>query len=119
MKWTLRTALELVAILAMMAAVFVLAVLQYRWTAEISSTEQERQKATLAANVRNFTQEFSYDFQRLCESLEIDPETSSSEFEILAQQQLSNWAKAASDADLIAGLYIWRTVILSILLRTE
>jgi signal transduction histidine kinase len=109
MKWTYKTVLELIAILAMAAVVFVLGLLQYRWTGEISRTEQERLKNSLAASVRNFSQEFSYDFQRLCEGMEIDPEAPSSDFEGQLQRQFANWRRATSNPDLVASLYIWRT----------
>jgi len=109
MKWTYKTLLELAAIVAMVVVVFVLALLQYQWTGEISRTEQERLKAALATSVRNFSQEFSYDFQRMCEALEIDPEASPSEFETLLLRQYSAWTKTTTHPDLIANLYIWRT----------
>ena len=44
--------------------------------AKSAGTEQERLKAALATSVRNFSQEFSYDFQQLCESFEVEPEAS-------------------------------------------
>jgi signal transduction histidine kinase len=109
MKWTFKTLLELTAVAAMIAVVFVLALLQYRWTGEISRTEQDRLKAALATSVRNFSQEFSYDFQRLCEAMEIDPEASPSDFEALTVRQYQNWSKASAHPQLVADLYMWRT----------
>ncbi len=75
MKWTKRLGLELIAIFTMIAVVSLLAVFQYRWTDEISRNEQARLKSSLETSVLNFNQEFSYDFQRLCEGFEIDPES--------------------------------------------
>jgi len=109
MKWTFKTVLQMAAIVAMAGVVFVLALLQYQWTGEISRTEQERLQATLAASVRNFSQEFSYDFQRMCEALEIDPENSPSDFESLLLRQYAGWSKTAAHPNLIASVYIWRT----------
>ena len=74
MMWRKRFGVELIAVLVMIAVVSVLAVYQYRWTGEISRTEQTRLRNSLATSVRNFDQEFSYDFQQLCESFELDPE---------------------------------------------
>ena len=79
MKWTKRSALEFAAALVMTAAVITLAILQYRWTGQISRVEQQRLKAALAASVRTFDEEFSYQFQRLTEAFEIDPETPSAQ----------------------------------------
>ena len=64
MKWSKRSVMELGAILGMVAVVCTLAVLQYRWTGEISRSEQQRLKANLGTSVRGFEQEFSYDFER-------------------------------------------------------
>jgi tellurite resistance protein len=81
MKWSKRAAIELAAILGMVAVVCTLAVLQYRWTGEISRSEQQRLKANVTTSVRGFDQEFSYDFERLCEAFEIDPEVPQSNLE--------------------------------------
>ena len=75
MMWQKRIGVELIAVLAMILVVSVLAVYQYRWTGEISRTEQVRLRNSLATSVRNFDQEFSYDFQQLCESFELNPES--------------------------------------------
>ena len=62
MNWQKRFGVELIAVIVMIAVVSVLAVYQYRWTGEISRTEQARLRNSLATSVRNFDQEFSYDF---------------------------------------------------------
>ncbi len=92
----------------MMTVVFILALLQYRWSVEVSRAEQERLKAALTTGVQDFTQEFSYDFQRLCESLEIEPQVFPFDFEARLLSQFSNWTRATSRPSLVAGLYIWR-----------
>ena len=63
------------------AVVAVLAVLQYRWTGTISQADQQRLKVGLDTSVRNFNQEFSYDFERLCEGFEVDAEAPASTIE--------------------------------------
>ena len=65
MRWMKRPGGELVAILVMIAVVSILAGFQYRWTGEIGRNEQNRLKVSLDTSVRNFDQEFSYDFQQL------------------------------------------------------
>ena len=86
MKWTKRSVLELIAVLAMTAVVVTLAILQYDWTKAISGVEKARMEGALDTSVKNFNQEFSYDFDRLCESFEIDPENQ------LLSRNLSLWA---------------------------
>jgi signal transduction histidine kinase len=108
MKWSKRAAMELAAILGMVAVVCTLAVLQYRWTGEISHSEQQRLKANLTTSVRGFDQEFSYDFERLCEAFEIDPEVSQANLESRLVRQQSDWERIASRPALVAGIDIWK-----------
>ncbi len=108
MKWSKRSGMELGAIVGMVAVVCTLAVLQYRWTGEISRSEQQRLKANLTTSVRGFEQEFSYDFERLCEAFEIDPEVPSSSLENRILRQQSDWQRNASRPALLAGVDIWK-----------
>ncbi len=108
MRWSKRWAVELAAIVGMVAAVCTLAVLQYRWTGEISRSEQQRLKANLTTSVRGFDQEFSYDFERLCEAFEIDPEVSSESVENRILRQRSDWERLASRPALLANVDMWK-----------
>jgi signal transduction histidine kinase len=108
MKWTRRSVLELLAILVMAAVVVVLAVLQYRWTAQISQSEHDRLKTQLQTSVRDFNGEFSYDFERLCEGFEIAPQAPSSTFESAIARQYLNWSKTTSRPGLVGSLHIWQ-----------
>src|SRR5437016_2751799 len=108
MKFSKRSGMELAAILGMVAVVCTLAVLQYRWTGEISRSEQQRLKANLTTGVRGFDQEFSYDFERLCEAFEIDPEVAPSSLENRILRQQSDWERVASRPALLAGVDIWK-----------
>jgi len=101
--------MELAAILGMVAVVCTLAVLQYRWTAEIGRSEQQRLKGTLTTDVRGFAQEFSYDFERLCETHEVDPQDPAENLEARVIRQHQEWTRIASRPDLLAGLMIWKT----------
>jgi signal transduction histidine kinase len=108
MKWSKRAAIELAAILGMVAVVCTLAVLQYRWTGEISRSEQQRLKANVTTSVRGFDQEFSYDFERLCEAFEIGPEVPLANLESRIVRQQSDWERVASRPALLAGIDIWK-----------
>jgi signal transduction histidine kinase len=107
MKRTKRTMLELIAIAAMATAVLVLGMLQYRWTTEISSAEQERLKAALGTSIRNLNQQFAYDFERLGESFEIDPEAPAATIKPRVLRQYSNWTRNNSRPELVANLHLW------------
>src|SRR5690348_9590870 len=108
MKWSKRAALELATILGMVVVVCTLAVLQYRWTGEISRSEQQRLKANLTTSVRGFEQEFSYDFERLCEAFEIGPEVSLEGMESQMLRRQSDWQRTASRPALLAAVDIWK-----------
>src|SRR5271170_6822842 len=108
MMWRKRFGVELIAVLVMIVVVSVLAVYHFRWTGEISRTEQTRLRNSLATSVRNFDQEFSYDFQQLCESFELDPEAESSAIESHVARLQANWDRTSTHAELVRGLYIWR-----------
>jgi signal transduction histidine kinase len=108
MKRTNRPMLELIVIVAIAGAVFILGVFQYRWTSEIGGAEQERLKGALRTSVKNFNQEFSYDFERLGESFEIDPEAPESTIKARVLRQYSNWTRTTSRPDLVAGLDLWK-----------
>jgi signal transduction histidine kinase len=109
MKWSKRSVMELAAILGMVSVVCTLAVLQYRWTAQIGRSEQQRLKGTLTTDVRGFAQEFSYDFERLCETHEVDPQGQADNLEARVIRQHEEWMRIASRPDLLAGLMIWKT----------
>jgi signal transduction histidine kinase len=106
MMWKRRFGVELIAVIAMIAVVSVLAVYQYRWTGEISRTEQTRLRNSLATSVRNFDQEFSYDFQQLCESFELDPEAEPAAVESRVARQQASWIRTSTHAYIINKLYI-------------
>jgi signal transduction histidine kinase len=108
MKWTNRTLIELFAIVAMAAVVLVLAILQYRWTGEISRTEQERWQSSLSAGVGDFNQEFSYDFERLSEAFLVDPGLAPAALDARVLHLYENWIKTAANPKLLAGVYLWR-----------
>lgn len=107
MKRSHRTILELVAIAAMAAVVVVLGILQYRWMNEIGVADQERLQSALAAGVRNFNQQFAFDFERLGESFEIDPEAPASTIRARLVRLYVNWTETTSRPELVTGVYLW------------
>lgn len=109
MLWPRKIGVELIAVVVMVVVVSVLAAYQYRWTGEISRTEQARLRNSLATSVRNFDQEFSYDFQQLCESFELDPEAAPSAIESRVSRQHAGWARMNIHSEMIRGIYIWRS----------
>ena len=105
MKWSKRSVVELSAALAMTGAVLTLGVLQYRWTGEISRVEQARLKTSLGTSVKAFADEFSYEVQQLCESLELDPEAPGTSLDSRISHDYVNWATTAANPGLVAAVY--------------
>lgn len=108
MKWTKRSLIELSAIVVAMAVVSVLGILQFRWIGQISRTEQQRLKTEVATGVRNFTEQFSYDFQQLCAAFEVEPELPEATLDERLLKQYGSWQRSGPHAALVSGLALWR-----------
>ena len=108
MKWTKRSVLELVAIVVMTAVVVTLGILQYDWTSQVSQVEQARMEGALDTSVKNFNQEFSYDFDRLCESFETSYGTPASTIESQVLNRYAAWLKTTSRSGFVSGIYLWK-----------
>ena len=108
MKWPARSVKEVAAIVVMTIVVFTLAILQYRWTNQLSGEEQNRMEEALDTSVKNFTEEFAYDIAGLCQSFEINPDVSPSALEVRILRQYADWIKTTSRSGLLSGIYVWR-----------
>ncbi len=111
MKWRLkkRSLLAIGAVGTLGAIVLLLAVLQYRWTGQVSAAEQDRMRASLANSVRQFRLEFTRDFQRLCSRFQTDPEDPATRCQSNVLHAYGDWAKSASYPDFVSAVYVWRT----------
>ncbi len=110
MKWTKRSVLELIAIVAMTAVVLTLGILQYEWTGQVSQVEQARMEGALDTSVKNFNQEFSYDFDRLCESFEVGPGRPAGTIESQVLGRYTSWLKTTSRSGFVSGIYVWKAL---------
>jgi signal transduction histidine kinase len=108
MQWVKRSFAEVLAILAMAGVVILLAALQYKWTGQISGIEQKQMEGALDTAVKDFGQEFSYDFERLCESFELTPDRSPQDFKAKLLDRYASWIATTSRPGLLGGLYIWK-----------
>ena len=107
-KWSPRFLAELLAITGMTAIVVILGVVQYLWASQISRTEQQRLQSALETGVRNFSQEFSYDFQQLCESFQFEVEGPAATLEARLLRQYGEWSRISSTPNLVSGVHAWR-----------
>jgi signal transduction histidine kinase len=104
----LRFLAELLAIALMTAIVITLGVVQYRWADQISRTEQQRLQSAVETSVRNFSQDFSYDFQQLCESFQLEMAGPAATLDSRLLQRYGSWSRASATPNLVAGVHIWR-----------
>jgi signal transduction histidine kinase/type II secretory pathway pseudopilin PulG len=109
MKWSKRSLIELIAAVLMIAVVIVLALLQFRWTGQISRSDQNRLKDVLNSGLRSFNEDFSYDFQRLCETFEVSPVQKEADISAPISRQYAVWANSGPRSSLVSAIYIWKS----------
>ena len=104
---TRRSWLSLIVVSALGIILVLLAVLQYRWSGQVSEAERERMQANLNTAISQFRSEFSFELQRICFAFQFDPmDLPGKEWPRYAQRY-DNWLLTAPDARLVANIYIW------------
>ena len=103
-----RSGLALVAIISLAAVVLTLAVLQYRWTGQVSQAAEERMQEALNTSTRQFRQDFSRELNRLGGGFELDPAALPSQSENNVLSHYGDWYSRALYRNLLAGVYLWR-----------
>jgi len=95
------------ALVAVLAAVLVLlAVLQYRWSLEISRAEQTRIVASLNNSVNEFRQAFYRELVQVSTAFSGEPEPGDQDFWAGFTDRYHEWARTAARPDLIANVYV-------------
>lgn len=98
-----------IALVAVLAAVLVLlAVLQYRWSLEISRAERTRIEAGLNTSVNQFRQEFYRELTQVSTAFHNDPTAEPDDFWSSYQDRYQEWQRSAARPDLVANVFIWR-----------
>ena len=108
MRLANRPVLALGAVLALAAVVFMLAVLQYHWTGQVSEAAEERLRETLNTSMGQFRQDFSRELLRICSGLQPDPAAPRSQIENSVLSYYGDWLSRAAHRNLLAGVYLWR-----------
>jgi two-component system, OmpR family, sensor histidine kinase SenX3 len=80
-----------VVVVCLLAVLVTLAVLQYRWSGQISEAEQQRMRTSLRAAVAQFRDEFTRELHQQCRGLQIDPST-------LRNRDWQQFARSCDDA---------------------
>ena len=83
-----------------------LAVLQYRWSSQVSDAATTRIRTGLQNSMMNFRQDLSRELGTLCLELQAQPDAAGEDAKILAQK-LEYWQRTSSAPALVDDLYFW------------
>jgi signal transduction histidine kinase len=98
-----------IALVAVLAAVLaLLAVLQYRWSLEISRAERARIEASLNTSVNQFRQEFYRELTQVSTAFHGDPTAEPDDFWSSYADRYQEWARTATRPDLVANVFVWQ-----------
>ena len=92
---------------ALVIALIVLALLQYRWSGEVSAAATARMKASLQSSMMDFRQDLSREFATICLEMQPGPNSDSID-ELHYVRQLRHWEETSSHPGLIAAVYLWQ-----------
>jgi signal transduction histidine kinase len=109
--------LGLVGLLA--AVLVLLAVLQYRWSLEISRAERTRIEASLNTSVTQFRQEFYRELGQISSAFHSDPAADAGDLLQTYADRYEEWTRTAARPDLLANVYVWQEGKLRILHPAE
>jgi len=84
-----------------------LAVLQYRWSRQVSEAASTRMQTSLQNSMMNFRQDLSRQLGTMCLELQGDDKSSSVRAKSLARK-LERWQRTSSLSGLIANVYEWK-----------
>ena len=92
-------------IVALSLVLIALAVLQYRWSGEVSQAAHTRMQASLEASIRGFKHDFYQELGTICfpfqTSFVSDPDWTQ------YASHYDQWKQSASSVDLVANVFVW------------
>jgi len=97
-------------VIALAAVLLVLAVVQYRWSSQMSEVARARMKANLQASLMGFRQDLYRELSAACLPLQLGPFNTPEERWSQYAQQFKHWSRTAAHPDLVADLYVWKNV---------
>src|SRR5690242_7117797 len=102
MNFLVRRRLGMALVVLALAAVLVsLAILQYRWSDEISIATTERMQAALHSSLNGFRQDLSRELSEICSALEDIGQPTNAE---QVSQRLERWQGTANHSNLVADV---------------
>ncbi len=101
-----RSLRPVLLVIALLCALVFLAVLQYRWSGQVSEAERVRMHGSLQLAADQFRREFARDLLAISTALQADSEAAdTSEWSTLAQTQ-TEWLASAASAHLVSAVYL-------------
>ncbi len=98
-----------IALVAVLAAVLaLLAVLQYRWSLEISRAERTRIEASLNTSVNQFRQEFYRELTQVSTAFHSDNTAEPDDFWSSYADRYQEWTRTAARPDLVSNVFLWQ-----------
>src|SRR5947209_7059014 len=96
------------AAMAGVAAILgILAVLQYRWTTQISDNERERMRTQLRTAIGQFRQDFYRDMVTSSAVFQFDSELLHDHDWSRFTARYEEWLRNPANAELVSNVYIW------------
>ena len=103
-----RAALPIALVVVLAAVLVLLAVLQYRWSLEISRAERTRIEAALNTSMNQFRQEFYRELAQVSSAFRSDSAARQDDFFSSYADRYQDWARTASRPDLVANVFVWQ-----------
>lgn len=104
----------LLVVLALAAVLTSLAILQYRWSGEVSVATTQRMQASLHSSLNGFRQDLSRELSEICLGLDdIEQPTNAEQI----SQGFERWQRTANHSNLVTDVYFWRVMPREELLR--
>jgi signal transduction histidine kinase len=108
MGFTARRLVWPAAAMAGVAAILgILAVLQYRWTTQISDNEHERMRTQLRTAIGQFRQDFYRDMVNASAIFQMDSELLAEHDWERFTARYEEWQRNPANAELVSNVYIW------------
>ncbi len=89
------------------ALLVVLGILQFRWSNQIRTSEQQRKQATLEAGMNGFREDFRRELAGICTTFGFRPPDDAAAIEDLYAQDCGDWARSSDQRELVANYYLW------------
>jgi len=86
----------------------VLAVVQYRWSGQVSEAQRERMQATLRTAMNQFREDLHYELASVCSAFEIDQQSESGDLEHAYVERYQEWRRRTPYPDLVAAAFLWK-----------